>query len=184
MSERFISLPDLAVLTPEQQRVAEAVAAGPRGEVRGPVRLWLHSPELADRAQKLGEFFRVETILPQRHCELAILVTARHYGCDYIWFNHSRVALKQGIAPDVIEAIRTARTPRLDDASDQLVYDFVQSVLRLGKVTPTLRTAAIDTLGERGVVELGALVAHYFSGAIVLGLGGVPLPDGSRTCLD
>ncbi|WP_038361791.1 carboxymuconolactone decarboxylase family protein [Bosea sp. 117] len=184
MSELFLSLPDLSALTPEQQRVAEAVAAGPRGEVRGPVRLWLHSPELADRAQKLGEFFRLGTTLPQRLCELAILVTARHYGCDYIWFNHSRVALKQGIAPDVIEAIRTARTPRLDDAADQLVYDFVHSVLRGGKVTPPLRTAAIDMLGERGVVELGALVAHYFSGAIVLGLSSVPLPDGSRTCLD
>lgn len=184
MSERFVSLPDLAALTLEQQRVAEAVAAGPRGEVRGPVRLWLHSPELADRAQRLGEFFRLGTVLPQRLCELAILVTARHYGCDYIWFNHSRVALKHGIPPEIVEAIRTGRTPSLDDPVDQLVYDFVQSVLRLGKMTPTLRAAAIDTLGERGVVELGALVAHYFSGAIVLGLGGIPLPDGSRTCLD
>ena len=184
MSERFVSLPDLEALTPEQQRVAEAVAAGPRGEVRGPVRLWLHSPELADRAQRLGAFFREGTVVPQRLCELAILVAARHYGCDYIWFNHSRVALKQGIAPEIIEAIRTARTPRLDDAADQLVYDFAQSILRRGKVTPTLRAAAIDALGERGVVELGALIAHYFSGAIVLGLGDIALPDGSRACLD
>ena len=34
-------------LSEEQQHVANEVAAGPRGEVRGPVRVWLYSPKLA-----------------------------------------------------------------------------------------------------------------------------------------
>jgi hypothetical protein len=37
--------------------------------------------------------------------------------------------------------------------------------------------------GERGVVEMGAIIAHYHSGAIALGLADILLPDGSKTCL-
>ena len=72
-----IPLPDSHRLSKEQQHVANEVAAGPRGEVRGPVRVWLYSPELAARAQKLGEFLRWDTVLAPRISELVILVTAR-----------------------------------------------------------------------------------------------------------
>ncbi len=79
-----LTLPDLDRLSDAQQEVARQVVAGPRGEVRGPVRVWLHSPELAGRAQKLGEFLRWGTVLDPRISELVILVTARHYACHYI----------------------------------------------------------------------------------------------------
>ena len=54
MTSARVPLPDLAHLTDEQKKVADEVT-GPRGEVRGPVWVWLHSAELAGRAQKLGE---------------------------------------------------------------------------------------------------------------------------------
>lgn len=183
MNETVISLPDLDSLSPEQQRVADAVAAGPRGEVRGPVRLWLHSPELADRAQRLGEFFRQGTAVPQPICELVILLTARHYNCDYIWFNHSRNALKQGVPQGVVEQIRRRETPDLQGPF-VAAYSFAVAVLTGQKVPAPVLQRAIGAFGERGVVELAALIAHYHSGAIVLSLGAIPLPDGSTSCLD
>ena len=50
-------------LTPEQmtsaqREVAAEIAAGPRGEVRGPFIALIHSPELARRIQSLGEYLR------------------------------------------------------------------------------------------------------------------------------
>ena len=104
-----IPLPDLASLSKEQRQVADEVAAGPRGEVRGPVRVWLYSPELAARAQKLGEFLRWNTVLAPRISELVVLVTARHYDCDYIWFNHAPLAQKHGLSPEAIDCIKTRR---------------------------------------------------------------------------
>ncbi len=41
---------DLDALDAEQRRVHDAIVAGPRGGVHGPLRVWLHSPGLADRA--------------------------------------------------------------------------------------------------------------------------------------
>src|SRR5688572_12189822 len=58
MPSSRIPLPNLDDLDQDQQRVADEVAKAPRGEVRGPVRVWLHSPELASRAQRLGEHLR------------------------------------------------------------------------------------------------------------------------------
>ncbi len=44
--------------------------------------------------------------------ELAILLVARHWTQDYEWGAHRKMALKAGVEPSTIEAIRTAAGPR------------------------------------------------------------------------
>jgi 4-carboxymuconolactone decarboxylase len=183
MPEEYLSMPDLSALTPEQQVVADSVASGPRGEVRGPVRLWLHSPELANRAQKLGEFLRWGTALEPRICEIVILVTSRHYDSHYMWFNHVETALKHGVSPKAIDCIKNGQAPHFDGEDEQAAYDFVSGMLTHNRVTVPVLIAAKAHFGERGVVEMGAIIAHYHSGAIVLSLADVTLPDGSKSCL-
>ena len=82
-----------AKLTPEQRKVYEAIASGPRGGVRGPFLALLHVPELADRIQHLGELIRYNTSLGRKLSELAIIVTARGLRCQYEWFAHSKICL-------------------------------------------------------------------------------------------
>ena len=59
-------LPDIdpAALDAEQKRIHDEIVSGPRGKVEGPLRVWLTSPGLADRAQALGAFCRYGTSLP------------------------------------------------------------------------------------------------------------------------
>ena len=68
-------LPDLAYdqMDAEQKRIHDEIVAGPRGVVVGPLKVWLHSPALADRAQKLGAYARYHSSLPPHLSELAIL---------------------------------------------------------------------------------------------------------------
>ncbi len=56
-------------------------------------------------------------------------------------------------------------------------------MLRRNAVGDATLTQARDCFGDRGVVELGAIIGHYHSGAIALGLADIDLPDGSKTCL-
>jgi 4-carboxymuconolactone decarboxylase len=175
--------PDLTVLSLEQQRVADEVAAGPRGEVRGPVRMWLYSPELAARAQKLGEFLRWGTVLAPRISELVILVTARHYDCDYIWFNHRPLALKHGIAANAVESISTRQQPVLDAPDESAAYKFATEALRQHAVSDATLAEARECFGDRGVIEMGTIIGHYHSGAIALSLADIVLPDGTKQCL-
>ena len=53
-------------LTADQRVVYDKIVAGPRQKIVGPLRAALHSPELADRWQHLGEFLRYRTSLPAR----------------------------------------------------------------------------------------------------------------------
>jgi 4-carboxymuconolactone decarboxylase len=183
MASSRIPLPDLDRLTDEQQKIAKEVAAGPRGQVRGPVRVWLYSPELADRAQKLGEFLRWGTVLKPRIAELVILVTARHYTSHYMWFNHVNFALKGGLAPEVIDRIKNRLEPTFDKRDEAAAYAFAIELLRNNAVSDSTLAEVRSLFGDRGAVELGALIAHYHSGAIVLSLTDIELPDGSKTCL-
>jgi len=178
-----VPLPDLAHLSEAQQKIANEVAAGPRGEVRGPVRVWLHSPELANRAQKLGEFLRWGTVLEPRISELVILVTARHYNCHYIWFNHVNLAVKGGLAGEAVERIKHRQEPSFDKADEAAAYAFTVELLRDNAVSDATLLRVRELFGDRGAVEMGTIVAHYHSGAIVLGLADIVLPDGSKTCL-
>ena len=41
-------------MTQEQRRVHDMILSGPRGQVRGPLAIWLHRPALAETAQALG----------------------------------------------------------------------------------------------------------------------------------
>ena len=61
-------------LSPEQRRIRDSISPERTGFAEGPLRVWLLSPQLADRAQALGAFCRSGTSLPLRLSELAILV--------------------------------------------------------------------------------------------------------------
>lgn len=183
MPSRRLPLPDLSRLTEEQQKVASAVVAGPRGQVRGPVLVWLHSPELASRAQMLGEFLRWGTVLDARISELVILLTARHYNCHYVWFNHAGLALKGGVGPEIVECIKNRREPTFDKPDEAAAYAFASEVLRQHAVSDATLAEARNLFGDRGVVEIGTIIAHYHSGAIALSLVDIDLPDGTKTCL-
>ena len=78
MTQRFPAIAPEA-MTPEQKRVADVVASGPRGGLRGPFLPLLHNPALMECLANLGEHLRFKTRIPPELTELAILVTARKW---------------------------------------------------------------------------------------------------------
>ena len=91
-------LPELdpAKFSPEQKKVHEAVLAGPRGKVVGPIKVWLKNPGLAEHAQALGAYCRFNSSLPPRLSELAICVTGSFWKANYEWFAHAPLASRPG----------------------------------------------------------------------------------------
>ncbi len=143
-----------AEMNEDQRRAAEEAASGKRGRVPAPLRAWLHSPMFGSRAQRLGEFLRYDTTLQPRLSELAILVTARFWTSHYEWHAHKREALKAGVPPSVIEAIAHHAAPALADPKASVVHDYTRILLKTGQVPEALHSAAVQQLGEKGVVEL------------------------------
>jgi 4-carboxymuconolactone decarboxylase len=173
-----ISPVDPTKLTADQKRVYDSIASGPRGGVRGPFLALLHVPDLADRIQNVGEYLRYNTSYPPRMSEMAIIITARAHRCNYEWYAHAKIALKAGLPPEVVEAIRQDREPALTDAKEKLVYQFVRELTRDHRVSDTTYGAVNETFGLRGAVELAGLVGYYAMIAMTLNAHEVALPEG------
>lgn len=173
-----ISLPDPADMTADQRAVYDKIISGPRGRMVGPLRAALHNPELADNWQSLGRVLRYETSLPDRVNELAILVTARHWNSQLEWTIHALEAERAGLPKDIIDAIKVARRPDLDPSSDLLLaHDFTVDLLRDGDTDSALYDQVVATWGEKGVVELTAVIGYYTMVAMTLNAHRIPLPD-------
>jgi 4-carboxymuconolactone decarboxylase len=181
--QQRVPYPDIDNLDDEQKAVANEIASGPRGQIRGPMLLWLHSHELAARGQKVGEFLRWGTVFDGRLSELAILVTARHCDCHYVWRNHFDLAVKNGLATDIVEDIKHRRSPSFHSLEERTVYNFTNQLLRTQKVLDDTVATARQLFGDRGIVELTALIGYYQMGMYTLNVARVPLVDGSWTCL-
>lgn len=173
-------LPDLApeTMSPAQRNVHDAIAAGPRGVVQGPLKVWLHSAELASRAQELGAFCRYHTSLPKRLSELAIIVTGAHWRAGFEWFVHAPEAIRAGIDPDAVEAIRAGRRPALSKPDEAALYDFTRELLENRKVSDTTYRRAVAELGEPGTVELVGILGYYALISMTIVAFDVPVPEG------
>jgi 4-carboxymuconolactone decarboxylase len=181
--ENRISLPERDQLSPEQAEAYDRIASGPRGKVEGPLAIWLYSPQLADRAQLLGEFARYKTSFEPRLSELAILVTARHWTSHFEWAIHSKIAEKAGVSPAVIAAIKAGKTPQFVSDDEAAIHAFVSELLTTGKLSDEGLARIRSMFGDKGAVELSAIVGYYSTCAFALALAEPVLPDGTRECL-
>lgn len=169
---------DTDKLTPEQRKVYDAIAGGPRGAVRGPFLALLHAPELADRIQHLGELIRYNTSLGRKLSELAIITTARAARCHYEWHVHAKIAAESGLAPAAIEAIRTGREPALADPNERVVYQFARELAETHRVSDSTYAAVTQAFGTIGAVELAGMVGYYGMVAATLNAHEINPPPG------
>lgn len=175
-------LPDWTVeqLDPAQRRVHDAILNGPRGIVEGPLRVWLNSAELAERAQALGAFCRFGTSLPPRLSELAILVTGAYWRAGFEWHVHAPIGLKAGLAADMVEAIRVGQRPEFARADEAAVYAFARELLEKRSVSEQVYRTATEHLGAKGVVELVGILGYYGLISMTIVAFEVPIPDGGK----
>jgi 4-carboxymuconolactone decarboxylase len=175
-----IPLPTLDALSAEQRRVYDAIVGLRGGHMPAPYQPALHSPELADKWQQLGELLRYRTSLPTRLSELAVLIVARHHDCQYVWTVHEPVALKAGLAANVVELIKVGRSPDFQQADERAVYNYCKELLASRFVSDAAYAAALQQLDVKGVIELTALLGYYVMVAMSLNAHGQSRPLGTE----
>jgi len=170
---------DPAKLNADQRKVYDSIASGPRGGVRGPFLALIHVPELTNRIQHLGEYLRFNTSYPPRLSEFAIIITARHFSCQYEWHAHAPLAVKGGLAQGIVDAVKDKRRPEGMKPDEAAVYDFVSQLVGKGKVSDEAYARVVETFKIAGAVELAGLVGYYIMIAMTLLAHDVPLPPGT-----
>jgi 4-carboxymuconolactone decarboxylase len=159
---------DRASATPEQKAVLDEILSGPRGNLNGPFLGWIHSPALAQHAQRLGAFCRYQTGLPLRLSELAILVTAARWQAQAEWFIHYPIAREAGVPEALAQAIRRGETPAFDDPDDALIYRFAAELYDTKRVSAATFDAAIARFGHPVTINLVGLLGYYALVAMTL----------------
>ena len=179
MSQRFTPL-SRHDMTLDQQRVAQAVATGPRGGLRGPFHALLRSPELADRVRHLGDYVRFESTVPPALRELAILLVARFWSAHYEWNAHRKHAMAAGVDPSIADAIEAGQRPAKLSGYEALVYDVVAELLHDKDISDATFAAERARFGERMMVELIGTVGYYGLISLVLNAARTPVAEGGK----
>ena len=173
-------LPELTLenMNEAQRKLAEEIASGPRGSVRGPFPWLLRSPGMAEHVQRVGAYIRYESALPGNLRELAILVTSRFWRAQYEWYAHKPIALKEGVDEAVVDAIAEHRSPQFTDPAEAAVYEFGTAVLNTHEVPDAVYQTTLDQLGEEQLVDLVSLLGYYSLLAMLMATFEIPVPGG------
>jgi 4-carboxymuconolactone decarboxylase len=167
-------------MTEVQKQAVKDMIGGLRGSFNwdGPNALLLRSPELQSRTQRVGEYLRYKSAIPQRLSEFAILITARQWDAQGEWLAHQALAEKAGIAPATIADLKQGRRPGGMQDDEALVYQFLTELHATKAVSDSTFNAAKQKFGEQGVIDLTTVSGYYTMLAMILGVAGNPVPAG------
>jgi 4-carboxymuconolactone decarboxylase len=168
-----------AELTPGQRVYADREIAAGRKPETGPFNIYLRSPEMADLSRPLSDYLRFKAPTPRKLKEIAIMLTARYWGGQYVWYSHRQQALDAGLSPAFIAALAAGERPASMSADEATTYDFVTQLLTTRQTSDTNFQAMAALVGERGIVELVALMGQYTGLTLLFVVDRYPVPAGA-----
>ena len=98
---------------------------------------------------------------------------------QYAWSSHAPQAELQGIAPEIVEAIRDNRTPDFKKDDERVAYEVANEIMATKELSQAGYDKAIEQFGEQGTVELISTIGYYAMVGIFLKSFDVRPPDGS-----
>ncbi len=128
---------------------------------RGPVGMTFLSPELVEPVQAINTALRTNGVLGTRLAEIVIAATGREMNSQYQWNVHGAAAAAAGAGQAVLDAIRDDGDLAGLDPSDAVAIAFTREIFREERVRPETFAKAVELFGNRGTVEIAALVGDY-----------------------
>jgi 4-carboxymuconolactone decarboxylase len=169
-----------AELNPDQKAyVDKEIAEGRTPGPNGPANINLRSPQMAELERPLTEYLRFKAPMQRKLKEIAVMLTARFWGGQYVWYSHRQQALDAGLDPAIITAMSKGERPVNMSADEATVYDFATELLQTRQVSDANFKAMVDRFGERQLVEMIALMGHFHSLTMLFAVDKYPVPPGA-----
>jgi 4-carboxymuconolactone decarboxylase len=174
--DRMPAIPE-AQMSPDQKRVMDEIAAGPRGRIGGPFIPLMRSPELMNRLQKVGEYLRFQNTVGLRNSEFAVLIVARHWSQPIEWAIHRPIAEKEGVLPATCDAIAEGRRPDNMTDDETLIYNVLEELRNNRSLSDPTYAQLLKRFGEQGVIDLVAHYGYYSLLAMTMNVARTAVPD-------
>jgi len=166
-------------LSPRQQQLHDnLLRSRPRNVLTGPFSVLIHTPDIAEPADKLVNYFRTNPKLGRHLIELIILLAVRDATAQYAWSVHEPHALEFGWTQDIVDAIRARQRPQFRRDDESLIYDFVTELLANKTVSTATFERAKAAFGLEGVIEATACTGLYGMIGFVLNVFEIPPQPG------
>lgn len=132
----------------------------PDGTLGGPFDPWLLNPELSHRVRGLGGMLWERTSLDRGLVELAISICGRFWEANVEWASHAPRAVEYGVPQAVMDEVYAGRRPT-GTPEQVLIYDVCMEMQTNHRLPMPLYQSAVATFGERGLVEIMAVIGYY-----------------------
>ncbi|HKU69303.1 MAG TPA: hypothetical protein VJQ51_00560 [Burkholderiales bacterium] len=170
---------------PEDQRAAFDEVVKGYGSIPkyGPGSVMINVPLAHQKVIALNRHLRNSSTLPKKLQELAMIVTAREWDCQYIWNAHAASARSLGIADAVVDSIRDRKDLPKMPADELAIVRFGQELMRTKRVSRGSFQAVVEQFGKEGAVELGLLFGNYGMLAMLVNSFDVDIPPERKEAL-
>lgn len=139
-----------------------------RGSMPPPSSYLTYAGPAGARLSDLVEHLRYKTSLTNAESELAICTAARAANADYIWGAHVRLGLEAGTREEAIHAVDTYAPLDGLTADEALIIQFGRELLESPSVSDDTFAAVRERYGEKGLMELTAVMSVYMMNASIL----------------
>ncbi len=134
----------------------------------GPGAIRLYSPTVAEDMDHVNDFLRYKSGLDPRIVQLAILVTAREFDCEYVWTAHEPQGLKAGLQPEVIDVVRYGKPTTGLAEKDAVIIDLARETIGKHHASSATAARALNLYGKQQLVDIVSLMGDYASTSILL----------------
>jgi 4-carboxymuconolactone decarboxylase len=166
-------------LSPRQEQLHDDfLRSRPHKTLSGPFSVLIHTPDIAEPADRLVNYYRNNPKLGRRLIELVILLMVREATAQYAWSVHEPNALKQGLTQDTIDAIRARKRPDFKRDDERLMYDFITELNATKTVSTATFERATAAFGLEGVIEAVTCAGLYGMIGFVLNVFDIPPQPG------
>jgi 4-carboxymuconolactone decarboxylase len=115
--------------------------------------------------------------LGHRLTRLVGTTVAGFWRAQFEFFAQSREAAKEGVSPEVIEAIRLGQVPKFTKPDEQLVYETIREITDTKTLSAASFQRARDMLGDQATAELMHFTAFFTMVAITCVTFDVQVPE-------
>lgn len=157
--------------------------------LRGPVGMWMHSPELAQAIFDVRQRVRYGTDKDQRITELIILSTAREISNQYEWSAHEPYGRTAGLEQEIMEFVKWRRPMSEADSIDgfgtteQALVQFVRELVGNRQLSSETFARVHTIYGDEGLTDIVGLIGYYSFVAVTLDAFNLHRTPGSELLL-
>lgn len=133
-----------------------------------------HNPSLMSAYLHFNRYVLLDSPLPERLRELAIMRVAVLRNCPYLWSHHVPLAERAGLSPGEIAAIELGEAV---PEADRVILQAVSELESQARVTDSTWTALGEHIGENQRMDLVFAVGCYGLLATVMNTYGIEDED-------